>query len=168
MAYNVLLTSRNTTLFRPLIHEIHARGIPCHVSVFQSVSALIDGNSFDRADAVLLETSLLNAGVLTKILMRGAMGRRTVVFGRAADERTAHILAEAGVQCHPVAENGSALCDMLEAMLGGGQNAARRNAGSLVENLWQSLTAYGADLPAFRFFPEQILHRIMRKVRRMK
>ena len=101
MIYAVLLTSKSMALFKPLVREIRARRIPCHVSVFQSIPELIDSNSFDYADIVLIDASLLNASALTEGLMRGAMGRRMVVFGRMACERTARILSEAGVQCRP-------------------------------------------------------------------
>lgn len=163
MMYKVLLALKDAALLKRLAHEIRTRRIPCRISIFQSIPALIGGNSFDYADAVLIDAPLLSAGALTESLLRGAMGRHTVVFGSAMNERTARILAGANVQCRPATENERAMCDVLEAVLSSG-----RNAGSLSETLWQALTAYGADQPAPKFFPEQILHRIRREVRRMK
>ena len=93
MIYKVLLALKDASLLRSLAHEIRARRIPCHISAFQSIPALIESNSFDYADAVLLDASLLKAGALTETLLRGAMGRRTVAFGHVPNERTARILA---------------------------------------------------------------------------
>ena len=190
MIYAVLLTSKSMALFKSLVREIRARRIPCHVSVFQSIPELIDSNSFDYADIVLIDASLLNAGALTEGLMRGAMGRRMVVFGRMACERTARILSEAGVQCRPAAENESALCDMLEAMLTSrqrngphmhgstrrktGASGAERNIRRMIARCrtrmagWQKrfLTMCGIDHPAPEFLLPQLLCRLRREERR--
>ena len=144
MIYKVLLALKDATLLKSLAQEIHARRIPCHVSAFQSIPALIESNSFDYADAVLLDASLLKAGALTETLLRGAMGRRTVAFGRVPNERTARILAEAGVQCQ-AANSEDALCDALEAMLIEGQSASSWDAVRLLlESLPLSATLKGS------------------------
>ncbi len=125
MIYKVLLALKDATLLKSLAHEIRARRIPCHISAFQSIPALIESNSFDYADAVLLDASLLKAGALTETLLRGAMGRRTVAFGRAPNERTA--------------------CDALEAMLIEGQSASSWDAVRLLlESLPLSTTLKGS------------------------
>ena len=144
MIYKVLLALKDASLLKSLAHEIRARRIPCHISAFQSIPALIESNSFDYADAVLLDASLLKAGALTETLLRGAMGRRTVAFGRAPNERTARILAEAGVQCRAT-DSEDALCDALEAMLIEGQSASSWDAVRLLlESLPLSTTLKGS------------------------
>lgn len=116
MIRKVLLVLKDVSLFKSLAQEILARRIPCRISVFQSIPALIESNSCNHADAVLLDASLLKMDALTEVLLRGAMGQKTMVFGRAMNERTAHVLAEAGIQ-YQAADSRTTLCDALEAML---------------------------------------------------
>ena len=64
--------------------------------------------------------------------------------GRAPNERTARILAEAGVQCQ-AANSEDALCDALEAMLIEGQSASSWDAVRLLlESLPLSATLKGS------------------------
>lgn len=144
MIYKVLLALKDVSLLKSLAHEIRTRQIPCHVSVFQSIPALIDSRSFDYADALLLDASLLKTGALTESLLRGPLGRKTVVFGRAINERTARSLVESGVHCQ-TADSESTLCDALEAMLIESQNNARQDAVRLLlESLPLSATLKGS------------------------
>ncbi len=116
MSCKVLLVLKDVSLFKSLAQEALARRIPCRISVFQSIPALIESNSFDHADAVLLDASLLKTDALTEDLLCSGMGQKAMVFGRAINERTAHVLAEAGIQ-YQAADSKTTLCDALEAML---------------------------------------------------
>ena len=128
MVYQVLLTLNNATLLKEVALEAHRRRLPCQIRTFRTVAALIDGGTFDYADAVLVDASMLNAGALMASLMCGALGRRLMVFGGMTDERTALVLSESGVQCQPMATDAHTLCDVLEEMFCDSRRDAQRDA----------------------------------------
>lgn len=144
MVYQVLLAMKNSALLNDLIQEMRNRGLPCHVGVYRTAAALINDGSFDHADAVIMEASLMDPGMLMESLVRGALGRRLAVVGHTEDERMARVLAAAGVQCRPETADVEALCDTLEDLLTDSRETARWDAVCmLLDTLPLSITLKG-------------------------
>ena len=144
MVYRVLLALKNATLLKNLAQEMRNRRLPCHVGVCRTAAALINDGSFDHADAVLMDASLLNPGMLLESLVRGPLGRRLAFIGNTPDERTARILSSAGVQCHPETEDINTLCDILEDLLISSRESMRWDAVCmLIDSLPISVTLKG-------------------------
>ncbi len=144
MVYRVLLALKDAALLKNLVQEMRDRRLPCHVGLYRTAAALINDGSFDHADAVIMEASLIGPGMLMESLVRGTLGRRLAVVGHTSDERMAHILTSAGVQCHPATEDAKALCDILEDLLMESRESARWDAVCmLLDTLPISITLKG-------------------------
>lgn len=144
MIYRVLLALKDTSLVKNLVQEMHDRSLPCHVGAYRTAAALINDGSFDYADAVLMDASLLGSGMLMESLVHSALGRRMAVIGQTADEHMARVLASSGVLCQPETGNAEDLCDILEALLIAGRQAMRQDAVCmLLDSLPISITLKG-------------------------
>lgn len=135
---------KSTTLLKSLVQEMHNRRIPCHVSAYRTAAALLNDGSFDQADAVLMDASLLNSGMLMESLVRGALKQRLAIVGSTANEQMVRVLSAANVPCQPETEDARALCDALETLLLNSHDVLRRDeVDMLLDSLPLTMTLKG-------------------------
>ena len=93
MVYQVLLTLNNATLLKEVALEAHRRRLPCQIRAFRTVAALIDGGTFDYADAVLVDASMLNAGAVSSALEAHAIRDGYIAYSGAMMPPIAAVVA---------------------------------------------------------------------------
>lgn len=127
MVYRILLSLKNADVLKRLAEEIKSRRIPCEVGAFRSALGLMRVRSFDHADAVIADWSILEAGALTESLSHGFMRGRLLLCGEAPDEWAAQALLGSGARVCPEAEDVERICDELEDMLDDGIMKAQQD-----------------------------------------
>lgn len=117
MVYRILLLMRNTDVLKRLAEEIRNRRLPCEIGAFRSAVGLMRVRSFDHADAVVADWSILDVSALAESLAHGFMRGRLMICGEAPDERGAQLLLGSGARMCPDAEDVMHICDELEDLL---------------------------------------------------
>lgn len=127
MVYRILLSLRNADVLKRLAEEIRSRRIPCEVGAFRSAIGLMRARSFDHADAVIADWSILDVSALAESLSHGFMRGRLILCGETPGEWAAQLLLDSGARLCPDAEDVGQICDELEDLLNTGVMKAQQD-----------------------------------------